>query len=79
MIRLVCRKNGADSRVFTDGKIYTEVSFAGNLVGILDDFGTLRFVLPDEPSPHLVVIVKGRSPFLDRQRVVGVFETVKEG
>lgn len=77
-MRLRCVKNSAESKVFTDGKVYEEVCRQGNLVGIRDDFGDLRYVLPNEPSPHLVQRIPDTNLYYlpGSQRVVGRFEEV---
>jgi hypothetical protein len=72
-MKLICIKNNSDVRNFTDRAVYRAVSAEGNLVGILDDLGRLRLVLPGEPSPHLVRQLPGRR-YLNSQEVVGRFE-----
>jgi hypothetical protein len=76
-VKVICRKNGADSRVFTDGKIYAAYPRGSNgskLVQVRDDRGHARFTFPGEPCAHLTKALPG-----GRQECVGWFEIVKEG
>ena len=73
---VVCRMNGSNVTNFTDGKRYPEVCRQGNCVGIHDDRGILRYILPNEPSAHLVFSYRiGHWPY-QAQDVVGRFEEV---
>lgn len=77
-IKVVCRKGGSTVTNFTDGKVYEQVASQGNLIGILDDLGRLRFILPNEKSPHLVREFKAKNyPWVD-QESVGLFEVVND-
>lgn len=76
-IMVRCEKNGADVPHFTNGKIYEAVRLHPDrrLYRVIDDLGHERFIIPDEPSPHLVVL----DPTIPGgQRVVGRFVTVTE-
>lgn len=76
-VRVICRKKGSASRVFTDGKTYEEVGREGSLIIILDDIGYRRAIMLDEkPSPHLCASVTGGRR--DTWQPVGHFEVVKE-
>ena len=55
VIRVRCEKGGADSRVFTDGKVYEARHHANALYEVRDDRGNVRYIIPGERCPHLVV------------------------
>lgn len=76
-MRLVCRKNGAESKVFTDGKVYEAWQEPGReytrVWAVQDDVGHVRYVIPGELCPHLVRQVH-RAGSLPTQVCVGRFE-----
>lgn len=71
-----CIKNGSTSRIFTDGKIYEARHFKNALYEIHDDLGHSRYIIPDEPCPHLVREIN-RPGWYPAQVVVGRFEEVR--
>lgn len=73
-MKLVCRKNGSNVTNFTDGKIYPATERLNKLIVVTDDRGVPRYVLPDEPSPHLIKYTAGSND----HEVVGVFEIIPE-
>lgn len=75
-MKVICQKNGASSKVFTDGKVYETFQDSlldptSKLKAIKDDVGYTRYIIPDEPSPHLVFVNT-----LGIQVVVGSFVEV---
>jgi hypothetical protein len=75
-VKVICQKNGATSKVFTDGKVYETfqdslIDPKSKLKAIKDDVGYTRYIIPDELSPHLVIVNA-----LDIQIPVGKFVEV---
>ena len=64
---VICRKNGANSGIFTDGKVYDVRSSTGTAYVIFDDKGYQRIILIGVPSAHLMLWGDA----------VGTFEKVK--
>lgn len=48
-----CRLNGAETTLFTDGKIYKVFAQTNGALSILDDIGRERVVIADQKCPHL--------------------------
>jgi len=76
---VICRKNGGESVVFTDGKTYVAEHFKNALYQVTDDRGHIRYIIPDAPCPH----IKSRAFSstggftVAGDNSVGVFEIVK--
>jgi hypothetical protein len=76
-----CRLNGAETKLFTDGKVYKAYKELGKEYcrtwTLVDDLGHERVILPDQVCPHLNVY--GRDAYgFPMQKPVGVFETVND-
>lgn len=49
-----CEFNGADpTGKFVDGRVYHARHVVNALYTVIDELGIERFIIPDEPSPHL--------------------------
>jgi hypothetical protein len=77
VIQVVCRRNGATTGLFTDGKVYEARRYGASerLYTVYDDRGHPRHFIPNEPCPHLVVATGNRYG-MPSQKVVGMFETL---
>ncbi len=75
-----CRLNGAETKLFTDGKVYKAYKERGkeycSVWTIVDDLGRERVISPDCVSPHLNVYWRDHNWPYHHQKPVGVFETV---
>lgn len=79
-MRVRCIKNGAITRLFTDGKVYDCHQERGQertrVWTIMDDKGHPRVIIPGELSAHLK---SGRTGPYNQEYVVGRFVPVAEG
>lgn len=52
-IKVKCLKNGAESSIFTDGKLYEARNLFKSVYEIFDDKGYPRLIIPNNLSPLL--------------------------
>lgn len=72
-----CKLNGAETSIFTDGKVYDVRAQTNRALTIIDDKGHERVVIAGQPCPHLNRYWKdGVWPY-SHQEPVGVFEAVE--
>ena len=55
VINVQCQFGIAGSIVkhFTDGKVYEATHYGNALYFVKDDFGNVRYIIPNRPCPHL--------------------------
>lgn len=77
-IKVICKKNGSVVKTFTDHKAYQATRNYGITFSVIDDLGHERIIIPNEPSPHLIITFSGlySSVLGMGQKSVGVFEVM---
>jgi hypothetical protein len=75
--QVLCQLNGAQTALFTDGRIYDIIRTEGTGMVIIDDRGSERFISVDRPSPHLNRYWKSEHYPYNHQQPVGVFKMVR--
>lgn len=77
-MQVIARLNGAQTKCFTDGKVYEAYKERGKEYCktwvVRDDLGLERVILPDQPCAHLQTAPAPTWPYA--AQCVGVFETV---
>lgn len=76
---LKCVANGANiTNGFTDGEFYHATHYKNSLYVCMNDNGDIRFVIPNEPSPHLKLVRKAESWPQTIELCVGRFEVIAQ-